>query len=322
MRVTTSMTSLSVMNNIQTNLNKLNKTYNQMSTVRKILLAQDDTSGSVKAMGLRTELSEIEQYSRNLDAADAVLTETDSSLGLITTTLSRVRELTVQAANGTNDQSSLDAIADELNQMIEELVNVGNTQVAGRYIFAGFASDEPPYKFYTGATDGIDDNESLTTVKGEDRGVINATNVTFVKYNGNDGRIITEISPSVTIPFTISGETVFGSSNEMFNTIIGIRDSMYKGDYDSIQNSLGDLDEIIDGTLRTRSEVGAIMNRVERAQDRLVDKKESITSLLSETEDLDVSEATINLNTQKSTHELSLAVGAKLLQSTLMDYLS
>lgn len=228
MRVTTTMTSLSVVNNIQSNLNKMNKTYNQMSSARRILLSQDDTSGSVKAMGLRTELTEIDQYTRNIDAANAVLTETDSSLGQITTTLNRVRELTVQAANSTNDQSSLDAIGDELNQMLEELVNVGNTQVAGRYIFAGFASNEPPYKFYTGYTDGIDDNESLTTINGEDRGEINATNVTMVNYNGDDGRLITEISPSVTIPFTVSGETVFGANNEVFKTIIGIRDSMYK----------------------------------------------------------------------------------------------
>lgn len=63
------------------------------------------------------------------------------------------------------------------------------------------------------------------------------------------------------------------------------------------------------------------MNRAERAADRLVDKKYSVTDLLSTTEDLDVAEATIDLNTQKSIHELSLSVGAKLLQSTLVDYL-
>ena len=322
MRVTTSMTSLSVINNIQTNLNKLNKTYNQMSAERKILLAQDDTSGSVKAMGLRTELSEIEQYTRNLDAANAVLTETDSSLGQVTTTLNRVRELTVKASNSTNDQSSLDAIADEINQMIEELVNVGNTKVAGRYIFGGFASKEPPYKFYTGYTDGVADTESLTTVSGELRSDINANNVTLVKYSGDNGRLITEISPNVTIPFTVSGQTIFKDGGDLFNTLIGIRDSMYKSDYKSIQNSLGDLDEIIDGTLRTRAEVGALMNRVERASDRLVDKKYSVMNLLAETEDLDVAEATIDLNTQKAIHQQSLAVGAKLLQSTLLDYLS
>lgn len=321
MRVTTAMTSLSVINNIQNNLNKLNKTNNMLSTGRKILIAQDDAAGSVKAMGLRTESTEIEQYKRNINAASAVLTETDSSLGQITTTLNRVRELTVKASNSTNDQTSLDAIADEVNQMIEELVNVGNTQVAGKYIFGGYSSKEPPFSMYTGYTDGLTDTENLTTLNGTLRSGINANNVTLVKYSGDDGRLITEISPSVTIPFTISGETAFKDGGDIFKTIIGIRDAMYKSDYKSIQNSIGDIDEIIDNNLRTRSQVGALMNRADRAGDRLIDKQYSVTSLLSQTEDVDVAEATIALNTQKSIHQLSLAVGAKLLQSTLMDYL-
>ena len=321
MRVTAGMTTLSVVNNIQNNLNKLNETNNMLSTVRKILIAQDDAAGSVRAMGLRTESTEIEQYKRNIDAASAVLTETDSSLGQITTTLNRVRELTVKAANSTNDQTSLDAIADEVNQMVEELVNVGNTQVAGRYIFGGYASKEPPFSMYTGYTDGLTDTENLTTANGELRIGVNATNVTLVKYSGDDGRLITEISPNVTIPFTVSGETAFAEGKDIFKTIIGIRDSMYKSDYKSIQSSIGDLDEVIDNNLRTRAQVGALMNRADRAGERLIDKQFSVTDLLSKTEDIDVAEATISLNTQKAIHEMSLAVGAKLLQSTLIDYL-
>ena len=322
MRVTTSMTSLSVINNIQTNLNKLNKTYNQMSAERKILLAQDDTSGSVKAMGLRTELSEIEQYTRNLDAANAVLTETDSSLGQVTTTLNRVRELTVEASNSTNDQTSRDAVGDEINQLLEGLIDVANTQVAGRYIFGGYQTKEAPYSYKTGGNDGTTGSETLTTVAGEIRTGINSNNITVVENKGDDGELVTEVSPNVVLPFTVSGQDIFGKNNEMFKTISNLRDSLYKNDTKAIQNSLGDLDDLIDQNLRVQSKVGALSNRVDKVTDRLTNKDYSVTDLLSKTEDVDYAQALIDLNTQSMVHQLSLQVGAKLIQPTLMDFLN
>lgn len=320
MRITQTMSTLNVVNNIQTNLNKMNKTYQMMSTGRKILLAQDDVSGAVKAMGLRSELAETEQYSRNAKAATSVLEETDSGLSHITTTMNRIRELAVYGANSTHDQTSRDAIGDEINQLIEELVNVGNTQVAGKYIFGGYQTKNPPYSFATGYTDGVTGNESLTAVDGTLRSDINANNVTTVTYGGDNGKMVTEVSPGVTIAYTVPGQQVF-SNGDVFKVAMSLRDSLYKNDTQAISNALGDVDDVIDEVLRSRSEVGAVMNRIDRVSDRLVSKKESTTDLLSTTEDVDYAEAVIQLSTQKAIHQASLQVGAKLLEPSLLDYL-
>ncbi len=103
--------------------------------------------------------------------------------------------------------------------------------------------------------------------------------------------------------------------------MVNVRDSILKGDYTAVQNSIGDVDEIIDTTLRTRAKVGAIMNRADNAADRLVDKSYSVTKLLSETEDIDVAKASIALASQKASYNSSLSVGADLLQASLLDYL-
>ena len=320
MKITSLMTSTNVLGNIQSNLQQVNKTSNMLAANTKILIAQDDPSGAIRAMGLRTESSEVTQYKRNIDAVNAVLTETDSSLGLVTSTLNSIRELTVKASTSTNSQSSLDAIADEINQQIEGLVDAANTKVGGKYIFGGYSTQEAPFKFYTGRNDDLTDNEDLTTIKGELRSDINLDNVTVVKYSGDGGNLAAEISPNVSINYTVSGKEVFADT-KLFETLVNVRDSILKGDYTAVQNSIGDVDEIIDTTLRTRAKVGAIMNRADNAADRLVDKSYSVTKLLSETEDVDVAKASIALASQKTSYNSSLSVGADLLQASLLDYL-
>ncbi len=322
MRITQQMSTLSVVNNIQGNNQRKNKAYQMLTTGRKIIMAQDDPSGAVKAMGLRTQATEIEQYKRNANTANAVLTETDSSLQQVTTTLNRIRELTVQGSNSTNDQTSRDAVGDEINQLLEGLIDVANTQVAGRYIFGGYQTKEAPYSYKTGGNDGTTGSETLTTVAGEIRTGINSNNITVVENKGDDGELVTEVSPNVVLPFTVSGQDIFGKNNEMFKTISNLRDSLYKNDTKAIQNSLGDLDDLIDQTLRVQSKVGALSNRVDKVTDRLTNKDYSVTDLLSKTEDVDYAQALIDLNTQSMVHQLSLQVGAKLIQPTLMDFLN
>ncbi len=132
----------------------LAKTQNELSTGKRIQQPEDDPYGAGRAVTLRNQLADVQQYQTNINDASAWAQTTDSALGNVTDLLQRARELVVQAANGTQDQSSLDAISAEMTQIKASLQAQANATYNGRYIFSGTATNIEPYQSnaYSGTT--------------------------------------------------------------------------------------------------------------------------------------------------------------------------
>jgi len=88
-----------------------------------------------------------------------------------------------------------------------------------------------------------------------------------------------------------------------------------------INKSLQSIDEMLNNMVSTRSELGARTNRAELVQSRLMEQEVIAKETVSENEDIDLEKVYIDLTIAQSLHQASLAVGAKLIQPTLMDYL-
>ncbi|BDU51081.1 flagellar hook-associated protein FlgL [Haliovirga abyssi] len=330
MRITNKMTIANTLANLQINQAKLDKTNNKLSSGKRISIPEDDPTGTIKAMGYRSNLKEIDQYLSNVDNAKTVLNSTDVALSQVTNILQRTRELSVKAANGTFEQNSRDAIADEITQLTSELVGIANSKVGSKYIFGGYETTEAPFQSYNGDNDsGVSGpGGDLTDVNGNVRTGINNNNVTVVKYNGDSGRLQAEIDENVKTSFNISGKEIFIDSGNIFQTMMDLRDSIYSGeisdkngDGKSVGDGITQLETSLTKILRYRSEVGAKMNRMDQAEIKLKNQTINITDLLSRTEDTDVTKTIMDLKVQESVQSMSLSVGAKVIQPTLMDFL-
>ena len=88
-----------------------------------------------------------------------------------------------------------------------------------------------------------------------------------------------------------------------------------------ITKSLDSIDRMLNGVLSTRSELGARMNRAEMTENRLLEQEVIAKEMVSENEDVDIEEVLINLTIQQSVHQAALAVGAKIMQQSLVDYI-
>jgi len=152
MRVSTSYIfdqNLTAMMNQQT---ELGKTQLQVSTGKRILNPSDDPAGSVQILNLKREFSVTEQYLSNADKAENKQTLEDSSLQSVTGILQRVRELAIQGLNDTNTQKDRQAIAQEMDQLNEQLLGLANTRDSnGDYVYSGFNSNTQPYATINGA---------------------------------------------------------------------------------------------------------------------------------------------------------------------------
>jgi flagellar hook-associated protein 3 FlgL len=221
---------------------------------------------------------------------------TDISLGQISDLSQRARDLLVQGANDTLGASGRKSIATEIDQIIESVKSVGNTQYAGRYLFAGSKTTTAPY-----------------TPGGADA------------YLGDTATISREIGQGVQVPLNINGQSVIGdgtTAGSLLATLRKISTDLKANNSAALQSGdLATLDTALDGITSTRATVGARTNRLDTALARLQQIEQTTTGLLSNTEDADMAKTLVDFSQQQAVYQAALKSGAQVIQLSLMDFL-
>ncbi|MFC0272214.1 flagellar hook-associated protein FlgL [Metabacillus herbersteinensis] len=293
MRVTQGMLASNSLRHLSNSYKNMGKYQDQLATGKKISRPSDDPVIAMKGMHYRTNLTEVEQYKRNLSEAYQWMENSEGGIEHTTQILQRVRELTLQGKNGTNSPEDLKAIGVEIGQLKEDLVGVANTQVAGRYIFNGTQTDKAPI---TKNADGTLDFSNMTT---------SAFNV--------------EVSKGVQLKVNANADKVFGE--DFFATLEAIESGLNNGKLENSDELLGQLDIHFDTMSSERSELGARYNRLELIDSRIADQEIIANRILSDNEDADIERVITDLTIQESVHRASLAVSSKIIQPTLIDFL-
>ncbi|UVI29896.1 flagellar hook-associated protein FlgL [Paenibacillus spongiae] len=299
LRVTPSMMHMQLTRNLTRNLTQMQELQNQVTTGRKINKASDDPVGITYSLRYRTELASNEQYQKNVDSALSWLDFNDTVLDQAGQVLHRVKDLVVQGSNGTNPQVALDSIRDEISQLKNQLLDISNSKVNGKYVFNGQTFDKMPY----------DPN----TPNFDPKTVVTDT-----------GEISYAVGVGVTLPINLTGNQVFGAVGEtdnVFAVLDNIMAGLTAGSQGAVSAQIGNIESRMDKILNARSEVGARVNRVELMQNRLQDLELNLTDMKSKTEDADFEKLLIESKVNESIYQASLSVGAKVISPTLVDFL-
>ena len=303
MRITNNMLIDNMLSNLNRNLGRVSKHQNQLSTGKKISLPSDDPIIASRALKLRTDVAEIKQFKRNVDDAMSWMEITETTLKQIGDVMQRVRELTVDLGNGTDNPSDMDKARIEIEQLKIQMTHLANTTYSGRYIFSGFKTDKPL----------MDENGIFR---------INVSNTEQIFY---------EIGVGDDININVTGNDLFqdgsssaaeGTKSSLIETFDQLIAALESGDEKAVGDMLGRIDADIDNILRVRAEVGARMNRLELTANRLEDDNINFTKLMSKNEDVDIAEAIMNLMNEMNVYNASLATGAQVIQPTLVDFLT
>jgi flagellar hook-associated protein 3 FlgL len=298
-RITNNMLVNDLRRNLNNNMTNLDKYQRQLSTGRKINLPSDNPAGLVKSLRLRTNLVEGEQYLANINEGINFMETTDAALGNLNSILQRIRELSVNAANGTNDASARKAIADEIRELTDQITLVANTSYGSKYIFAGTNVTQPPYQEGFGTNNWTGNNNDLQLEIGVGvKLTINLTDGTMKNFFTGDG--------------TDPGVIGFCQT---------LADDVEAGNLEQVDAALATADQFINDLLSARSTIGAKINRLELQQSRLDSTQISFTNLLAQNEDADIAEVIMNLKMQESVYRASLAAGARIIQPSLVDFL-
>lgn len=141
MRITNNMLVKDMLWNANKNLQSMATKQTELSTGKKIHRPSDDPVGITQVLKFKTDIRETEQYGENIRDALGWLEVSESALTDIKDILQRIRELTVQAANGSNNADDTSKIKTEVSELTKEIVVLGNSTIAGRYIFSGLQTD-------------------------------------------------------------------------------------------------------------------------------------------------------------------------------------
>ncbi|MCS2168190.1 FliC/FljB family flagellin [Scandinavium manionii] len=149
--INTNSLSLITQNNINKNQSALSTSIERLSSGLRINSAKDDAAGQAIANRFTSNIKGLTQAARNANDGISVAQTTEGALSEINNNLQRVRELTVQSQNGTNSQSDLDSIQDEIKSRLDEIDRVsGQTQFNGVNVLA----KDGTMKIQVGANDG------------------------------------------------------------------------------------------------------------------------------------------------------------------------
>ncbi|QMI05547.1 FliC/FljB family flagellin [Citrobacter sp. RHB25-C09] len=196
--INTNSLSLLTQNNLNKSQGTLSSAIERLSSGLRINSAKDDAAGQAIANRFTSNIKGLTQASRNANDGISVAQTTEGSLNEINNNLQRIRELSVQAANGSNSDSDLSSIQDEIKQRLSEIDRVsGQTQFNGTKIL----SKDQTLTIQVGANDGetIDINlQEITSktlgldsfnVNGPKGEVTTATTADFEKFYGSTTQV-------------------------------------------------------------------------------------------------------------------------------------
>jgi flagellar hook-associated protein 3 FlgL len=276
----------------------LSKANTVVSSAKRINQLSDDPVGLVTVLGLRSSLAGVEQIGRNIQMGRSWLEAAESAMGQVETILSEVKALSVQMASATLGSSERANAATLVDGQMRQLLSLANTEVGGRYIFAGTMTDTTPF--------ALDDED----------------NPTAVIYSGNDTAFSVKIGKNMTVEVGRDGEDVFGASgSSVFDTLLNLKGSLLSDDVAGIQGALTALDTHLKDVRTVISDVGAKTLRLDSKEKILEEMKLTYTERKSRIEDVDIAEAIMDLKGKELAYQAALSSSSKVMAMSLVDYL-
>lgn len=295
MRITQQSQSSAMLADLSGVSRRLADIQRQVASGRQLERASDSPADALEALRYKRSLRSYEQYERNIGDAKMWLASADSALEAVDDRLTRAKVLTIQADNGSLGSAARTALATEMRAIADELLALGNTDHLGRPIFAGTADTPAAY-------------DDTGTFLG-DAGVVNRTVEEGTSYRIN-----------------VTGPEVFGAENpadpmngNMFELLQELADRIENGEV--VADGLDAIDTAAERLHEAQATLGSRLASLEKLESRSEGTAIEMRSALSETMDVDLTDAILDLKNQEASYTAALNVTGRILNRSLLDFL-
>ena len=242
-------------------------------------------------------LDRLSQLERNSANARLWLDTTDTALQDAVDSATRARTLAVQGANDVNSPEARAAIAANLRQIAEEMINLSNTTVNGRPVFAGTAD---------------------TAVAYDAAG----------NFLGDGGAVVRSVTPNDSFTVAANGPAIFGTpdganpyNGTTFQVILELADAVEAGDAARVRTGIEAVDGAVARLQAETGRIGGLSARLDEIDARNQASQISTSAQISEVRDVDMAEAILRLKSAETSYEASLAAASRSLSRSLLDFL-
>ncbi|MCG0239906.1 MAG: flagellar hook-associated protein FlgL [Firmicutes bacterium] len=292
MRITNQVMANVTIYNINQIRKRLYAAQTDLASGTRLHRPSDSPPDVVETMRLYSSRTRLERYKTNIADAKARLEQTDLALQQLVSVVVRVRELAIQGANASSSDLSRNASAEEVERLLEAAVDIANSQYAGKYLFAGTASDAPAFSIAGGV----------------------------VTYNGNSDKIYREIAPNIRVEVNVTGDQLINLN--LFGILKDVADHLRAGDLNALSGpDLAALNQLEDGLLGLVTQLGARQRSVELAENRAMELTYTLEAHITQTEGIDFEATLLRFNQEELAYKTALGVTARILPPSLLDFL-
>ena len=286
--INTNVDSLKIQSLLSTSTTNLSNSMQRMSSGLKILSAKDDAAGTVISAKMNVQLNGNKTAQNNVQNANALLSTAEGNLDVIQDNISRIRDLTLQAKNGTYSEEEIQAMQDEVAERIAEINRIDSSaEYSSLKLFGGDLATNG-VTFQVGANAGVDNTISADKALFEE--------VTFTALTG--GKATFDLT---TIAQNGGAYTADNATKETDET-----------DFDV---AIKALDNAIDNITNRKSIIGSAGNRMDSALSTLTTQYENLSSAKSIITDADIAAEASNFTQQQILQQVSTSLLAQANQA-------
>lgn len=301
MRVTNNLITQNIIRDLQQNMKEIANLQQKISSGEKIKCLSDDPPSLWQIMSLKEKLLYQEQHNLNLDNGFLWLNEADRALGSATQILQEAQDIALQGANADSGTVDLQALTTEVDSLINQLLDVANTPIEERYLFAGFHKGEKPF---------------LKQGEGDE------TEVVFNPDLPEEvlGKTEREILPQVKEEVSFNGKELF-IDGKVFTSLFDLKNALEAKDMLAIHDCLDDLRAKQDLVIQARTAAGTRVNRLNLVKEKLSVQETNLRDFLTSLQGGDLAAAATELAARMLAYQATLASSTKILQTNLVNFL-
>ena len=283
---------------IQQSQATLNTALQQVSTGKSVSVPSDNPAASADMVQNTIESGDVDQYTQNVSGVLTMVQTADSALGSVVSALTQAISLGTEGASGTNSAANQQALAQQVQGILSSVVSQANLSYEGAYLFGGTASSTVPYTASAASPSGY-------------------------TYNGNDGVNSVAVGDQLSVQVNLPGSQIFSnSSNSVLGSLSTLVSALQSGNAASIESATTGVNTALSYVSQQRVFYGNAESQLNSQETYLQQETVSLSTQQTILVGVNMATAATTLSQAETANSAALAAAAKVLPTTLLNYLS
>ncbi|HEV2575601.1 MAG TPA: flagellin [Acidobacteriaceae bacterium] len=283
---------------IQNTQQSLNASVEQLASGQRVAVPSDDPAAAAANLESLASSANVDGYTRNGDAVLSQVHMADSALSSVIGELNQAVALGTQGADGTMNSADRVSISTQVQSILSEVVSQANTTFNGTSLFAGTAGVTEAFAADSSSPNGY-------------------------TYQGDGGVNSATIGSNLQVNVNIPGDQIFTNpSGNVLGSLQQLVSALNSGTASDIGAAVAGVNSAITNVSQQRVVYAGAANQINSQESYLSQETVSLTAQQQSLTGIDMATAITNMTQAQTAHSAVLAAAAKVLPTSLLDYLN